>query len=369
MCAKSRDFPEDEPVKASGANLSDEDLERLLFGEASSARAGSKGGAPGSNVEELAPGAVVRGTVIDNRGGEVVVEIDAKTLGLIEETEYDPDDDLPAVGDRIEARFVRYDRRRDLAVLSVREARREVFWEELRPGLIVEGLVTGTNKGGLTVDIKGHRAFLPVSQIELSRTEDLAPFVGQKLVCEITRVDRADENIVLSRRTILEREREETRANALAGLTEGEVLKGRVTRVNEHGAFIDLGGVEGLLHVSKIRARHQELGRAEELNPGRELEVELRRIDREQGRISLDFHRVAAEGWTTSIEGYVVGDEVTGWISRLSPTEAWISIEEGIEARMERAHLEPHAARGTIVRGRIYSIDHQARRIELRPIV
>ena len=272
------------------------------------------------------------------------------------------------IGSTIEANFVRFDRRRGLAVLSVSGARREIFWENVQPGIIVEGTVSATNKGGLTVDIKGHRAFLPISQIEMTRVENLDPYVGKKIVCEITSVDRADEDIVLSRRNILEREAEEKRGKALTRLVEGEVLTGTITRLNQHGAFVDLGGVEGLLHTSKIRAHQNEIGGDDELHVGRQLVVEIMRVDRELQRVGLDFHRVAADTWALSIEGYEVGDEVTGWISKITAEGAWLSIDEGVEGIVPTALVDDDVHQGNIVRAAITSIDRDARRVELKPI-
>ena len=361
MCAKSRDFP-DEPVgDPMDIEMSDADLESLLFG-------GGAGAGSALSPDQLEPGARLSGMVIDTKGGDVLVELDQKTHGLIEESEFAGDDDLPAIGTTLEAQFVRHDKRRDLVILSVSGARREIFWEELRPGLLVEGVVAATNKGGLSIDIKGHRAFLPISQIELHRVEDLEPYVGRKLTCEVTQIDASEQNIVLSRRNILEREAEEIRGKALERLQEGEVLTGTVTRVNQHGAFVDLGGVEGLLHTNKIHRWQKEIAGGSEPSIGQQIEVEITRIDAGLGRVGLDFHRKVADSWDETVEGWTVGDEVTGWVSRVSPEGIWVSIDEGVEGLLSSDPGSAPPAQGSVLRARIRSIDISSRRIELDPV-
>ena len=362
MAGKSRRFPDDPIESGADISMSDADLEALMAGHAAPTDT------PSTDINELESGDRVEGVVIDLQAGDVLVEIDSKTHGLIEESEFEAFEDLPEVGTPISANFVRYDADRDLVVLSVRNARKEVFWEELRPGDVLEGSVTATNRGGLTLDIKGTRAFLPVSQIELTRVENLDPYVGKKLRVEVTSFDRADQDIVVSRRAILERDAQELRGKALAGLSEGEVLKGTIVRINDFGAFVDLGGVEGLLHASKIR---QELGSTESLQVGGTLEVEVQRVDPERERVGLDFKRVATSDWSVSIEGYTVDDEITGWVSRVSADGAWVSIEEGIEGLIPRTLLLGLAdapQKGSIVRARIREIDREGRLIELEPI-
>ncbi|MBN1443653.1 MAG: 30S ribosomal protein S1 [Planctomycetes bacterium] len=364
MAGSSRDFPDPFEDDQEAIDMSDEELEALLLGS------GSPAAEPESaSVESLEAGARISGMVIDFRGGEILVEIDSKTHGVVDESEFE-DEDLPAIGSTLQASFVRFDAARALAVLSVRGARKEIFWDELRPGLLVEGTVTEVNKGGLTLDIRGARAFLPISQIERERVEDPSAYVGARLRCEVTSFDRADQNLVVSRRAILEREAAELRGKALARLGEGEVLKGTVVRLIDAGAIVDLGGAEGLLHSSKIRERHQELGREKSLEVGQQIEVTIVRIDRERGRVSLDFHRLAGETWSRSVEGYSAGDEATGWITNVTPDGAAVSLEEGVEGWIPRRYLldltEP-PRRGSLIRVTIASIDLDEHRIELRP--
>lgn len=355
------DSPDDLMKEAAG--LSDRDLERLMMGPGGHAPGGK------ASVENLAAGAHVEGVVIDFRGGEVLVELDGKTLGVVNEAEFSGE--LPRIGERLRAQFERHDKRKDLAILSVGGVRREVAWEDLRRGAIVEGTVTDVNKGGLTLDIKGLRAFLPASQVARERIADLTSLVGQKLLCEVTDVNKSERNIVLSRRVVLERQAESERVDVLARLSEGEVLKGRVMRVNDFGAFIDLGGTDGLLPANKIHTHLKARTLAAPLSEGQEVMVQVTRIDRERGRVSLDLKQLAADSWNRTIEGYAVGEEVTGWISKVTAAEVVVSIEEGLDGVIPEGllHLLGEAPRtGTILKAVVHALDADKRQLLLRPI-
>lgn len=360
--AKGGGFPDSfDDFAKEAAGLSDADLERLMMGASSSSSSVAR-------VESLPPGSRVEGLVIDFRGGEILVDLDGKTLGVIDETEFSGE--LPRIGERVRAQFERYDKRKDVAVLSVSGVRREIVWEDLRRGAMVEGVVTAVNKGGLSLDVKGVRAFMPASQVSRGHIEDFSSFVGQKLLCEVTNVDRASHNLVLSRRTILEREAEAEKVNVLARLSEGEVLKGTVVRVNEYGAFVDLGGTDGLIPASKIHAHVKSKALPEPLKEGQQVTVHVVRVDREKGRISLDLKQLAADTWKRAVEGYVVGEEVTGWISRASPSEVIVSIEEGIEGVIPEGFvplLGENGRPGTILKAVVFAIDAEKHRILLRP--
>ena len=365
MAAKSRQFPDEMDDNIDDIGMSDADLEALMSGAAAPS--------PGKTiaVEKLEPGDRLEGNVIDIRGGEVLVELDGKHHGLIEEDEFEEDEELPLPGTQIKASVIRYDAAKDLVLLSVGKARKEVLWDDLRPGSLLEARVTGTNKGGLDLDIKGVRAFMPISQIDIQRIEDATPFVGKKFRVEVTQVDKADQNLVVSRRAILERQALELKGNALARLSEGEVLKGTVVKTNHHGAFVNLGGVEGLIHQSKLHTWRKETGQSAELEVGAEVEVEVQRIDTERERISLDLRRGVALSWSASAASYEVGEEFTGWVSRTSAEGIHVSLEEGVEGVIPRERLldmkEP-PLKGDIIRTAITSIDPEKKMIELRPI-
>jgi ribosomal protein S1 len=318
---------------------------------------------------DLEPGARVRGVVIDVRGDEILVEIDGKSLGIIDGNEFE-DGKVPRPGDKVAAEFLRHDPAKGAAVLSVKTVRHEIVWEELRPGVLVEGTVAAANKGGLTLDVKGVRAFLPISQIEIERVEDLTPYIGRKLRCEVTSIDRAARDVVVSRRPILEREAAVERASALERLRAGDVLTGTIVRMSEeHGAFIDLGGVQGLLHASKIRSRRMG-GEKEPLRVGQRLLVEVTRLDRERGRITLDFKRVETDAAGEALQDYKVGDEVTGWVARSTEAGLVISLEDGVQGLIPRealAGLPEKPLSGAILKATVTAVDTVGRRLTLRP--
>ena len=348
------------------AGMSDADIERLM----SSADASS--GSPGpesTNVESLEPGTRVEGIVVDHRNGEVLVELDGKTLGIIEESEF-TESKLPTAGEKIHAQFERYDRAKDLAVLSVGEVRKEIFWEELRRGNVFEGTVSAVNRGGLTIDIKGARAFMPVSQIERGRVEVLEPYIGKRLRCEVTDFDAGAQNLIVSRRAILERDAEADRADALARLKEGEILGGKVVRMTDHGAFVDIGGIDGLIPSAKIHAQLKAGTLPAPPEEGQQVQVQIVRIDRERERVGLEMKQLAAEVWSHAIEGYSVGEQLTGWVSRRTSTEITLSIDEGIDGVIpQELHylLGAEVQTGTILKVVITAIDKEKRHVLLRP--
>jgi ribosomal protein S1 len=348
------------------ASMSDEELARLMEG-------GSGGGADASTkrpaFDDLAPGERVKGTVLDFQGDEILVEIDRKTLGIIDQAEF-ADEPLPLQGAPIQAEVIHFDRDKDVYLLTVKGVRSEVAWDDLRKGMEVEGKVVEATKGGLVIDLKGVRAFLPVSHIELHRVEAMEPYIGQKLRCEIQDIDRAAQNVVLSRRAILERERSSRRQDVFASLKEGDVRTGKVVRLTEHGAFVNLGDVDGLIHTSRIREQSRGGRDAGALKVGQTVEVVINRVEPERGRISLDFRRVEQDSWEETSVNYKVGDVVTGWVTKVGPEGTVLSLGEGIEGLIPTVPgAEPSADFGTgsLVKGTIASIDKKTRRIVVKP--
>ena len=273
---------------------------------------------------------------------------------MIDVEEYESGE-LPAPGTQIQAEFVRWDPSRELCVLTTRAVRREVAWDELREGLALEGTVVGTNKGGLTLDIKGMRAFMPISQIDRQRVEELEPWVGRTLSCEVMRVDRANQDLVVSRRVLLDREAEEARERILETLAVGDVRSGKVVRVNQFGAFIDIGGVDGLIHDSRLIKEFRS--RDEHPKPGDHLEVEITNIDLERGRVGLDFVAMDSGSWEVIVQEYAVGDEVAGWISRHEDGAAVLAVDGGLEVRIPISESSEALDPGAILSARISSID------------
>lgn len=359
MSARGGDFPDPlEDLLREASRLTDGDVERLLSRgpaeEARSARAGP-----------LEPGARVEATVVEVRGDEVLLELGGKAYGVVDLAEFE--DERPVPGQRIRATFESYDAGRDLALLSVRGVRRDVAWENLRPGAIVEGLVTGHNKGGLTLDLKGVAAFMPISQVELGGVQDLVPYVGRKLRCEVSSLDVARKTAIVSRKAVQEAEARASRERVFATLVEGQILQGTVVQVGEHGAFVDVGGFVGLLPASAVRAARGP-GGDEPVRAGQRLEVEIARLDRERMRVSLQLRSRAGDSWSRAAGHYRPGDRVTGWVSGLTDEGLLLSIEEGVVGLIPRSALAdlPEPPRpGALLRAAVVSVDAERRRLVL----
>ncbi len=371
MSAKKRKFTENLDDGLADINMSDEELDALIDG-AGATRASTGGSVafrPETNLQSLASGERVSGVVVEVRAGEVLVELDSKNHGVIEEASFD-DDPVPAPGNPIQATFVRYDKKRKLAVLSVEDVRREIFWDELHPGLQLEGLVSDVNKGGLTLAIKDIRAFMPVSQIERHYVEDASVYVGQKLRCEVVSFDRDSKNLVVSRRAVLEREAEKLREKAMADLVEGSVVEGTVVRLTKFGAFIDVGGVEGLLHQSRILEYGKELGKDRPLEEGQKLEVQVERIDMDRGRIALDF-RARTGPPAVEVGAYSEGHEVVCWIKEITERGALVTIDETVPAHILGCDLRDHEEvlkKGNVIKAVVTHVDKEKGRIEVKPL-
>lgn len=345
------------------ADLSDQDLERLLSG-------GSAAPKESLQAETLKSGTRVNGVVVEVRNDEILVELDGKNLGVIELDEF-RSSEAPQPGETIAAEFIRYDALKEVSMLSTQNVRKEILWDELRVGQVVQGTVVETNKGGLTLSVHGERAFLPISQIALERVDDLDPYVNQKLTCEVTQFDRSNRNLVISRRNVLEREMEAQRDAALAALSEGEVITGTIRRITEHGAFVDIGGVDGLLHASKIHRQVKTSVESEPLREGQKITVEIASVDPERGRVGLDFHQMAGESWEQIVETYSEGDIVTGWVARVTTVGALVHLDEGLETlvpleTLNRMRTPPSA--GSILRVRLTTIDRNQKVVLVEPI-
>ncbi|MCD4699941.1 MAG: S1 RNA-binding domain-containing protein, partial [Phycisphaerae bacterium] len=202
---------------------------------------------------EVAPGQVRRGLVIDVDGQGVLVELGGKDQGIVPLEQFEEE---PSVGDELELAVARYNRNDDLWVLSRQGAVERASWDNIQEGQIVEALVEKTNKGGLEVKFSSIDAFMPISQISLYRVEDTEEFIGQKLRCQVTEVDLRDKRVIVSARAVLEIEAARKREQLLAELKEGDIRDGVVRQVMPYGAFVDLGGVDGLVHVSQMSHAH-----------------------------------------------------------------------------------------------------------------
>ena len=293
--------------------------------------ANAPGGAPGGPpAATRVPGQrnLRRGRVMHLTKDDAFIDFGGKSQGIVPLQQFEQE---PKVGDEMEFVVDRYDEREGLLILHPKgAAAANVSWETLEIGQIVEGNVTGMNKGGLEVDIKGMRGFMPAGQVDLYFQKDISTFIGQKVKAEVTQFDPRGKNLVLSRRNILEREKEEARVKLLAELEEGQTRRGTVRSVTDFGAFVDLGGADGLLHVSEMSWKRGQKP-SDFVKLGDIVDVKVIKLDKASGKMSLSLKQAMADPWSGAETRYPVGTTVTGRVTRVEPFGAFIEVEEGLE--------------------------------------
>jgi len=316
-----------------------------------------------------------QGKVIAIRGKSIFVDLGAKSEGVLPVEQFQ--DALPQPGDMIEVLVDHFDTDEGLLILSRKGAAVEANWENLRKGLIVEARVTKTNKGGLDVDVDGIRGFLPIGQISINRVEDASVYVNQKLRVIVTEVNPREKNLVVSCRELLEREREEQREQTWASLEEGQVRHGIIRSVKDFGAFVDIGGVDGLLHVGEMSwSRISNAG--EFVKVGQEVDVKVLKIDRQSKKVSLGLKQLTPSPWDRVSETYSRGMVVKGRVTRLMDFGAFVELEPGIEGLVHITELSPNRVRRVSdivqpeqeVEVRILRIEPEAKKLSLslRPL-
>jgi small subunit ribosomal protein S1 len=292
------------------------------------------------SMQNFREGSIVKGRIIERRPREVMVDIGYKSEGAIDLGEFSPADDL-AIGNEIEVLLERLENEDGLVVLSRQKAAQKQNWDKIvklsEAGKTVKGVVKGIVKGGLTVDV-GVEAFLPSSQIDINPPKNLREFMGQTLECRIVKLNEDRKNVVLSRRELIEEERNEKRAKLLSHLDKGAKVKGRVKNLTEFGAFVDLDGLDGLLHVTDMtwgRLAHP----SDLLQTGQEVEVIVLEIDKERLRVSLGMKQMSENPWDKIAEKYPVNLKVRGKITSLVPYGAFIQLEPGVEGLIHVSEL------------------------------
>jgi small subunit ribosomal protein S1 len=287
----------------------------------------------GGTTAEFEEGEVVRGRVVHVGTSEVLVDVGYKSEGAIPIDEFHRAGSLPKVGQEIEVYLEAKEDSEGLIVLSKEKADKIKVWDAItrahEKGAPVEGRVVEVVKGGLAVDV-GVKAFLPGSQVDLRPVKNLQGMVGQTIRAKVIKLNRRRGNVVLSRRTVLEEEREEKKKHTLEVLTEGMVLTGTVKNITDYGAFIDLGGIDGLLHVTDMswgRVGHP----SEIFQVGDQVEVVVLHFDRENGRVSLGYKQKSADPWEVVEQRYAPGTKVSGRVVSLTNYGAFVELEPGVE--------------------------------------
>lgn len=329
--------------------------------------------------EESFQGQVVEGKIVDIENDFAIIDVGLKSEGRIELREFSKPGQDPEVriGDKVEVYVERLEDRNGEAVLSREKARREEVWTELEELHKKEERVTGVIfsrvKGGFTVDLGGALAFLPGSQVDIRPVKDVSPLMGTPQPFHILKMDRARGNIVVSRRAVLEESRQEARSDILENIKEGQTLQGVVKNITDYGAFVDLGGVDGLLHVTDIswkRINHP----GEMLKIGQNIEVQVIRYNEENNRISLGMKQLESDPWDTVTNRYPIGARIKGRISNLTDYGAFVELDDGIEGLVhvsemswtkKNVHPSKIVAVSQEVDVEVLEIDEDKRRISL----
>lgn len=281
-------------------------------------------------------GSVVKGIIVALHNDQAVVDVGLKSEGRISLKEFagpgrDPE---IRVGDMVDVFIERMEDKNGEAVLSIEKARREAAWgildKSYQSGVLVNGTIFGKVKGGFAVDLEGAVAFLPGSQVDIRPVRDVTPLMNIAQPFKILKMDKARSNIVVSRRSVLEETRAEARSELVSNLSEGQVLTGIVKNITDYGAFIDLGGVDGLLHVTDIswrRINHP----ADVLKVGDSIQVQVIRFNRETQRISLGMKQLESDPWKGVEERYTVGSRHRGKVTNIADYGAFVELEQAVE--------------------------------------
>ena len=278
-------------------------------------------------------GSLVKGTVSAIKGDDVFVDIGYKSVGTVGLKEFG--ENAPAVGDEVTVMLVKLeDDKTGLVDVSKRRADDKIRWEKILDryveGCVVTGTIKSVVRGGLLVAIDDVEAFLPGSQVDVTPVKDLEPYVGQTFEFKVIKISNERRNLIVSRRELIEGTMAEKRAELLASLEKGQIRKGRVKNITDFGAFIDLDGIDGLLHITDMswgRVKHP----SEILKVGQELDVMVLDVDRDRERISLGLKQITANPWDTILEQFPVGSRVAGKVVNLAAYGAFVEIAPGIE--------------------------------------
>lgn len=332
-----------------------------------------------TDLAKLKPGAIVSGTVVQVRTDVVVINAGLKSEGIVPIEQFRNDDgeiDI-AEGDIVKVALDALENGFGETVLSREKAKRAMVWDELEEAMendeTVTGKISGKVKGGFTVDIKDVRAFLPGSLVDVRPVRDPAYLEGKDLEFKLIKLDRRRNNVVVSRRAVVESEHSEEREALMEKLVEGAVLPGVVKNLTDYGAFVDLGGIDGLLHITDMawkRVRHP----SEVVEVGAELEVRVLKYDRERNRVSLGLKQLGEDPWDNIARRYPSNTRVFGKVSNVTDYGAFVEIEPGVEglvhvSEMDWTNKNVNPAKvvqvGDDVEVMVLDVDEERRRISL----
>ena len=293
-----------------------------------------------STATQFQPGAILKGRVVNIVGNDVVVEVGLKSEGLVDINEFSDPSEIE-VGDEIEVLLEAVEGDSGLVILSKRKADRIRGWERIissnKEGDVVKGVVSRKIKGGLLVDI-GVPVFLPASQVDIRRPADIGEYIGKEIEAKILKIDEERRNIVVSRRKLIEERRTEAKTKLMADIQEGQVRRGVVKNIADFGAFVDLGGIDGLLHITDMswgRISHP----SKVVKIDEEIEVMVLSVDREKEKIALGLKQRQASPWEEVEKKYPIGSKVRGEVVNIMSYGAFVKLEEGIEGMVHISEM------------------------------
>ena len=292
--------------------------------------------------QEGSPGART-GKVISIRGKTIFVDMGGKSEGIISVDEFEGKE-VPPPGSPIDVIIDRFDTEEGVLILHLKGAAVDADWTNLKKGIVVEARVTKVIKGGVEVDVDGIRGFMPISQIDLARVEDATSYVNQKFKVLVTEANQREKNLVVSRRELLEQERAEMREKTWAALEEGQVREGVVRSVKDFGAFVDLGGVDGLLPIGEMS--WSRVAKVDDMiKVGDKVKVKILKIDQTARKLSLGLKQLTPSPWENITDKYPRGVMVKGKVTRLMDFGAFVELEPGVEGLIHITELSPTRVR------------------------
>ncbi|MFO7263661.1 MAG: 30S ribosomal protein S1 [Bacillaceae bacterium G1] len=333
-----------------------------------------------ASVQVIQPGDTLKGKVVKVEDKVALVDIGYKnegilTIGEVSNVHIDKVSDVLQEGDEIDVRVLRINEEEDKVFLSKRAVDRERAWEDLQrkfeTGEVFEATVANVVKGGLVVDV-GVRGFIPASMVERHFVEDFSDYKGRTLTLKVVELDKEQNKVILSHRAVLEDELNKKKQELFQRLKPGDVVEGRVQRLTDFGAFVDLGGVDGLVHVSEIAWHHVEKP-SDVLKEGDTVKVKILNVDPENERISLSIKETVPGPWDEAKERFSVGQIVEGTVKRLVPFGAFVELMPGVEglvhiSQISRRHIgtpEEELQEGQKVKVKILDLNFEAQRISL----
>ena len=365
-----KNAPPPPPKKVFGAQLRrelDDDIEGEMAEAMASfealgdlTKAGLTPGSADASSVDLEKGSKHTVRVIDVRGDDVFVELGGKSEGMLSVLQFE--DKLPSAGDLIEVIVDRFDANTDIYTLRRPGAAQDAAdWGTVEKGMIVDAQIKSVNKGGLEITVNGLRGFLPAGQADLNRVADLATLVGKVLRCEVTEANVQAKNLVVSRRKVQEREREELAVKTRESIAVGKIFEGTVRKLMEFGAFVDIGGVDGLVHISQIswqKVKHP----SEILHEGDQVKVQVVNYDPQTGKLGLSLRQLSESPWVGVAAKFAAGTIVTGKVTRTADFGAFVEIAPGIEGLIHISELSGRRV------GRVTEVVHEGETVEVKVI-